>query len=69
MQCHDCNIPAVIEFNGKYLWRDVSAWLLMNVDSDCYDLGDYSTVNNDITLRRVWFKHEHDAVTFILLWS
>ena len=65
-----CNIPVVFDNHGStQRAHDMRRWLFENIDPDCYDAEDFSTLNLNVQKRRIWFSNERDAMHFSLRWS
>lgn len=65
-----CNIPVVFDNRGDTSRAHaMRQWLFENMDPECYDAEDFSTLNLNVEQRRIWFSNEHDASWFALRWG
>ena len=65
-----CNIAVVFDSRGDATRHTaMRQWLFENIDPECYDAEDFSTLKLNSYKRNIWFSNEHDAMWFKLRWS
>jgi hypothetical protein len=64
-----CNIPVVYTRVTTEHHHNMRQWLVDNIDPECYDAEDFSSINDDFTKRTIWFANHKDAVWFKLVWA